>query len=65
MESWTMSTIAWVSTAIRTPCSAARSFTPSSDGTWMDSTQPDAPPTRPSQRATEWSGVVRRASAST
>ena len=38
--------IAWVSTAIRTPCSAARSFTPSSDGTWVDSTQPDEPPTR-------------------
>jgi hypothetical protein len=24
----------------------------------VDSTQPDAPPTRRSQRATEWSGVV-------
>ena len=55
MMSWPM---ARVSTAIRTPRSAARSFTPSSDGTWVDSTQPDEPPTRPSQRATEWSGVV-------
>jgi len=50
--------MAWVWTAIRTPCCLARSSMPARDGTWVAITQPAAPPARPSHLVIEWSGVV-------